>query len=160
MPRNIFRHLVPTIECLPRRQSRSFINTYVCVQLFLRYGTSTVPYSTILYGTVPYCTVVRYCYNQRCAIPRYSTRTSRYFIGISWNSNTFGIPSDFPNYKMLKILLRTSMLRGTLYSEIPYGRTTRFYDVTQVRYCTVRCHRTSILYTAAKIEGTNTKNTH
>ena len=81
---------------------------------------------------------------QRCAIPRYSTRTSRYSIGISWNSNTFGIPSDFPNSKMLKILLRTSMLRGTLYSQVPYGRTTRFYDVSQVRYCTVRCHRTSI----------------
>ncbi len=41
MPRNI-RRVVPKIECLPRRQSRSFINTYVCVQLFIRYRTGTV----------------------------------------------------------------------------------------------------------------------
>ncbi len=55
MPRNI-RHLVPKIECLPRRQSISFINTYVCVQLFIRYRTGTVhlPYNTVLYGTVLY----------------------------------------------------------------------------------------------------------
>ncbi len=57
MPRNI-RQLVATIEFLPRRQSRSFIytNIYVCVHVFLRYGTGTVQYCAVPYGTV-----VRYC---------------------------------------------------------------------------------------------------
>ena len=54
-----YRHLVPTIECLPRRQSRSSI-TYICVNLFLRHGTCTAPYRKVVkycYSTVPFRTV-------------------------------------------------------------------------------------------------------